>query len=121
MERRDFLKQSAAALAGWKTLAGRDLSAQAKLEGAAAHSPLPAVNTVNGICHLLAVVDALPASIRSNHDPHTVAQALASSPGRASDVIAAFVAGTDAGLRVIGLAVLVLGLLVTLESRLSRR
>src|SRR6201994_4906617 len=49
MERRDFLKQSAAALAGWKTLAGRDLSAQAKLEGAAAHSPLPAVNTVNGI------------------------------------------------------------------------
>src|ERR1700760_5161797 len=49
MERRDFLKQSAAALAGWKTLAGRDLSAQAKLEGAAAHSPLPGVNTVNGI------------------------------------------------------------------------
>jgi aryl-alcohol dehydrogenase-like predicted oxidoreductase len=49
MERRSFLKQSAAALAGWKTLAGRNLSAQARLEGAAAHSPLPAVTTVNGI------------------------------------------------------------------------
>src|SRR6201996_819335 len=49
MERRKFLQQSAAALAGWKSLAGRDLSAQAKLEGAAAHSPLPAVSTVNGI------------------------------------------------------------------------
>ena len=49
MERRNFLKQAAAALAGWKSLAGRNLSAQAKLEGAAAHSPLPAVTTVNGI------------------------------------------------------------------------
>ena len=49
MERRNFLKQSAAALAGWKSLVGRNLSAQAKLEGAAAHSPLPAVTTVNGI------------------------------------------------------------------------
>src|SRR3984885_13844881 len=49
MERRNFLKQGAAALAGWKSLAGRNLSAQVKLEGAAAHSPLPAVTTVNGI------------------------------------------------------------------------
>jgi uncharacterized protein len=49
MERRNFLKQAAAALAGWKSLAGRDLSAQARLDGAAAHSPLPAVTTVNGI------------------------------------------------------------------------
>src|SRR5580700_7366148 len=49
MERRNFLKQAAAALAGWKSLAGRGLSAQAKLDGAAAHSPLPAVTTVNGI------------------------------------------------------------------------
>src|SRR5712672_3225758 len=49
MERRSFLKQAAAALAGWKTLAGSDLTAQAKLDGAAAHSPLPAVTTVNGI------------------------------------------------------------------------
>jgi predicted aldo/keto reductase-like oxidoreductase len=49
MERRNFLKQAAAALAGWKSLAGRDLTAQARLDGAAAHSPLPAVTTVNGI------------------------------------------------------------------------
>jgi uncharacterized protein len=49
MERRNFLKQAAAALAGWKSLAGINLSAQTKLEGAAAHSPLPAVTTVNGI------------------------------------------------------------------------
>src|ERR1700719_1960367 len=49
MERRNFLKQAAAALAGWKSLTGRNLSAQAKLEGAAAHTPLPAVTTVNGI------------------------------------------------------------------------
>jgi hypothetical protein len=49
MERRNFLKQAAAAAAGWKSLAGRNLSGQTKLEGAAAHSPLPAVTTVNGI------------------------------------------------------------------------
>ena len=49
MERRNFLKQAAAALAGWKSLRGRDLTAQAGLDGAAAHSPLPAVTTVNGI------------------------------------------------------------------------
>jgi predicted aldo/keto reductase-like oxidoreductase len=49
MERRSFLKQAAAAVAGWKSLAGRHMAAQARLEGAAAHSPLPAVTTVNGI------------------------------------------------------------------------
>ncbi|HET6217301.1 MAG TPA: aldo/keto reductase, partial [Acidobacteriaceae bacterium] len=49
MERRNFLKQAAAALAGWKSVAGRDLTAQTRLDGAAAHSPLPAVTTVNGI------------------------------------------------------------------------
>ncbi|GAB3576428.1 MFS transporter [Amycolatopsis endophytica] len=66
-------------------------------------------------------VSALPADLRSG-DPHTVAQALAAAPpGRADDVITAFVSGADAGLRVIGVIVLVLGALVVLESRLSRR
>jgi uncharacterized protein len=46
MERRSFLKGAAAAVAG---LTVRDLGAQATLEGAAAHTPLPAVSTVNGI------------------------------------------------------------------------
>jgi uncharacterized protein YjeT (DUF2065 family) len=51
-----------------------------------------------------------------------VAQALAATtPSRAHDVITAFVSGTDAGLRVIGVAVLVLGGLVVLQSPLSRR
>jgi uncharacterized protein len=49
MERRSFLKQTAAVLAGLKCVAGQDLGAQARLEGAAAHTPLPAVSTVNGI------------------------------------------------------------------------
>jgi predicted aldo/keto reductase-like oxidoreductase len=49
MERRSFLKQAAVVLAGMKVTAGRYLGAQAKLEGAAAHTPLPAVTTVNGI------------------------------------------------------------------------
>ncbi|HTZ59506.1 MAG TPA: aldo/keto reductase [Acidobacteriaceae bacterium] len=49
MERRDFLKQSAAVLAGLKGVTGQRLDAQARLEGAAAHTPLPAVATVNGI------------------------------------------------------------------------
>jgi uncharacterized protein len=48
MERRNFLKQ-AAALAAMKGLAGLELEGQTKLEGAAAHTPLPAVTTVNGI------------------------------------------------------------------------
>jgi uncharacterized protein len=48
MERRSFLKQ-AAAVAAMKGLAGLELDAQTKLEGAAAHTPLPAVTTVNGI------------------------------------------------------------------------
>ncbi len=51
---------------------------------------------------------------------HTVAEALARAP-RASDVVTAFVSGTDAGLRVAGVAVLVLGGLVVAESRWSRR
>jgi uncharacterized protein len=46
MERRSFLKRAAAAVAG---LTVRDLGAQARLDGAAAHIPLPAVTTVNGI------------------------------------------------------------------------
>src|SRR6201996_6024865 len=49
MERRSFLKQSAAVLAGLKSTTGQRLLAQATLEGAAAHTPLPAVSTVNGI------------------------------------------------------------------------
>jgi predicted aldo/keto reductase-like oxidoreductase len=49
MERRSFLKQTAAVLAGLKSTAGSQLFAQSQLEGAAAHSPLPPVTTVNGI------------------------------------------------------------------------
>ncbi|AGT83172.1 major facilitator transporter [Amycolatopsis mediterranei RB] len=60
---------------------------------------------------------ALPPDVRG---AHTVAEALARAP-RASDVVTAFVAGTDAGLRVAGVAVLVLGGLVVAESRWSRR
>ncbi|AXB43346.1 MFS transporter [Amycolatopsis albispora] len=52
---------------------------------------------------------------------HTVAQALTSAPDRTHDVVTAFVAGTGSGLRVIGVAVLVLGGLVVLQSLLSRR
>jgi MFS family permease len=60
---------------------------------------------------------ALPADVGG----HTVAQALAAAPDRAHDVVAAFVSGADAGLRVVGVAVLVLGALVVGESRFSRR
>jgi hypothetical protein len=49
MERRSFLKQAAVALAGRKTLSGPELGAQTRLEGAAAHTPIPVVTTVNGI------------------------------------------------------------------------
>jgi predicted aldo/keto reductase-like oxidoreductase len=51
MERRKFLKQAtaAAALAGWKSAAAEDVPANAKLTGAAAHTPLPIVAMVNGI------------------------------------------------------------------------
>ena len=49
MERRSFLKQAAAVLAGLRSMTGQDLGAQARLDGAAAHTPLPAVTTVNGI------------------------------------------------------------------------
>ncbi|MBY8863477.1 MFS transporter [Nocardia sp. CA2R105] len=65
---------------------------------------------------------ALPADIRTRHDPHTVAQALAvAGPGRADEVVAAFVSGADLGLRVIGVSVLILGALVLLQGLLSRR
>ncbi len=64
---------------------------------------------------------ALPPDVRAEHDPHTVAQALAVAPGRAGEIVTAFASGADLGLRVIGIAVLVLGALVVLESRLSQR
>lgn len=65
---------------------------------------------------------ALPADIRAGGHPHTVAQALATAPpDRAHDVVTAFVSGADAGLRVIGVSVLVLGGLVVLQSLLSGR
>jgi len=67
-------------------------------------------------------VAALPADIRADHDPQTVAQALAvTAPARAHQVVAAFVVGADTALRAIGVIVLVLGVLVVLQSRLSRR
>ncbi|MGV9336322.1 MFS transporter [Nocardia sp. NPDC003726] len=65
---------------------------------------------------------ALPPDIRAGRSPHTVAEALASTaPDRATEVITAFVSGADAGLRAIGVTVLVLGGLVVLQSALSRR
>ncbi|TQM09526.1 MFS transporter [Pseudonocardia kunmingensis] len=64
----------------------------------------------------------LPPDVRAGRDPHTVAQALAATtPDRAPDVVAAFVTAVDAGMRLIGVAVLVIGGLVLLESLLSRR
>ncbi|WP_410669419.1 MFS transporter [Amycolatopsis sp. cmx-4-68] len=60
--------------------------------------------------------EALPPDARG---AHTVAEALART-GRAPDVVTAFVSGTDAGLRVAGVAVLVLGALVVGESLRSR-
>jgi hypothetical protein len=64
---------------------------------------------------------ALPPYVRAARHPHTVAQALATTPpGRAHDVITAFISGADAGLRAIGVTVLILGALVVLQSRLSR-
>ncbi|RSM59322.1 MFS transporter [Amycolatopsis sp. WAC 01376] len=66
-------------------------------------------------------VAALPPDIQAEHDPHTVAQALAvTAPGRAPEVVSAFVTGASTALRVIGVSVLVLGALVVLQSRLSR-
>ncbi|MEV6258324.1 hypothetical protein ACIHAX_24510 [Nocardia sp. NPDC051929] len=51
-----------------------------------------------------------------------MAEALASTaPDRATEVITAFVSGADAGLRAIGVTVVVLGGLVVLQSALSRR
>ncbi|MFI7004490.1 MFS transporter [Nocardia sp. NPDC050175] len=67
-------------------------------------------------------VAALPADIRADHDPHTVAQALATTdPDRANDVVTAFISGAGTGLQMIGVTVLVLGALVVLQSLLSRR
>jgi hypothetical protein len=64
-------------------------------------------------------VAALPPEVRAGHDAHTVAQALAATtPDR---VITAFVSAADTGLRAVGMAVLVLGGLVLLQSLLSRR
>ncbi|MEA5358058.1 MFS transporter [Amycolatopsis sp., V23-08] len=60
--------------------------------------------------------DALPPDVPA----HTVAQALAIAPGRAHDVVTAFVSATSLGLRVIGVTVLVLGGLVVLESLFAR-
>ncbi|WP_091504821.1 MFS transporter [Amycolatopsis sacchari] len=57
---------------------------------------------------------ALPADLRG---AHTVAQALADAPGRAADVVAAFVSAADSGLRLIGVAVLVLGAIVVPQTR----
>ncbi|MCU1644997.1 MAG: major facilitator transporter [Nocardia sp.] len=64
---------------------------------------------------------ALPQDIRADHNPHTVAQALATTSGRSHDIITAFISAADAGLRVVGVTVLVLGVLVLLQSLLSRR
>ncbi|WP_405135130.1 hypothetical protein [Nocardia sp. NBC_01388] len=64
---------------------------------------------------------ALPQDVRAGHNPHTVAQALATAPGRSRDIITAFITAADAGLRVVGVTVLVLGALVLLQSLLSRR
>ncbi|MFE6616975.1 MFS transporter [Amycolatopsis sp. NPDC057786] len=63
---------------------------------------------------------ALPPDVRADHDPHTVAQALAVVPGRSPEVISAFVTAASTALRVIGVSVLVLGALVVLQARLSR-
>ncbi|MCR6485957.1 MFS transporter [Amycolatopsis sp. OK19-0408] len=60
--------------------------------------------------------DALPPDAGG---AHTVAEALARTTAT-HDVVAAFVEGADAGLRVVGVAVLVLGALVVGESRWSR-
>ncbi|MFI9509951.1 MFS transporter [Nocardia sp. NPDC052566] len=66
-------------------------------------------------------VAALPPDIRAGGNPHTVAQArTVTAPERAGDVVAAFISGADAGLRVVGIAVLGLGALVVLPSLLSR-
>ncbi len=63
-------------------------------------------------------VHELPVGLRGEH---TVAQALAAEPASAHQILTAFVAGADAGLRVIGIAVLVIGCLVTAQSLLTRR
>lgn len=65
---------------------------------------------------------ALPPDVRSAGHPHTVAQALAAAPAdRAPAVVTAFTSAADAGLRVIGVAVLVAGALVLLQSRSAGR
>lgn len=65
---------------------------------------------------------ALPPDLDAGDRPHTMAQALAAAPpGRAGDVVTAFVSAADIGLRAVGVTVLVVGALVVLQSRLSRR
>ncbi|QXJ25656.1 MFS transporter [Actinomadura graeca] len=66
-------------------------------------------------------VAALPPDVRAGGDPHTVAQALGTTAAGHDVVVMAFVSAAQDGLRVIGVAVLVLGGLVVLESLLSRR
>ncbi|MEV6559546.1 MFS transporter [Nocardia sp. NPDC051756] len=66
-------------------------------------------------------IAALPTDIRTTHDPHTVAQALAATPDRTNDVVTAFISGADLALRMVGSTVLILGALVVGQSLLSRR
>ena len=72
----------------------------------------------SGRCSRARFVHELPVGLRGEH---TVAQALAAEPASAHQILTAFVAGADAGLRVIGIAVLVIGCLVTAQSLLTRR
>ena len=77
---------------------------------------------VSGTVFTARFVAALPPDVRAGHDPHTMAQALAATtPDRASEVIAAFVSAADTGLRVVGATVLVLGGLVLLQALLAAR
>ncbi|MFC9439858.1 MFS transporter [Nocardia sp. NPDC057030] len=66
-------------------------------------------------------IAALPTDIRTAHDPHTVAQAVAATPDRTNDIVTAFISGADLALRMIGSTVLILGALVVGQSLLSRR
>ncbi|WP_433594455.1 MFS transporter [Nocardia sp. CA-145437] len=65
-------------------------------------------------------VAALPPEVRAG-GAHTVAQARGFAPERSDAIVAAFVSGADAGFRVVGVAVLVLGALVLGQALMSRR
>ncbi|MEU1426596.1 MFS transporter [Nocardia sp. NPDC005746] len=65
-------------------------------------------------------VATLPAEVRAG-GAHTVAQARDFAPERSDAIVAAFVSGADAGFRVVGVAVLVLGALVLGQALMSRR